>query len=120
MLRIKLKQVLDDAEFAEGCRITFKELARRSGISPATLTRLANLPGYNATLDYIDALCGALHCQPGDLLEYVAVPKKIESERAKQRAARRKSAPRPTGTKGHPKLTRADTLSQTLFGEAAK
>ncbi len=71
MIRIKLRQVLDDRSFEQKRKITVKELAEGSGLSGATLARVLNQPGYNARLEVIDALCGFLQCQPGDLLEYV-------------------------------------------------
>ncbi|RLL50876.1 hypothetical protein D8Y20_10830 [Mariprofundus sp. EBB-1] len=39
-------------------------------IARATLTRIANIPGYNTNTDTIDTLCKFFECQPGDLLEY--------------------------------------------------
>lgn len=71
MIRIKLKQLLDDKAFREGRRITLNEVSEASGIARATLNRIANTPGYNTTTANLDALCRYLECTPGDLLEYV-------------------------------------------------
>lgn len=71
MIRIKLKQLLDDKAFREGRRITLNEVSEASGIARATLNRIANTPGYNTTTSNLDALCAYLECSPGDLLEYV-------------------------------------------------
>lgn len=76
MLRIKLKQLLDDKSFREGRRITLNEVSEKSGIARATVNRIANTPGYNTTTNNLDALCAYLECTPGDLLEYVAKPPK--------------------------------------------
>lgn len=72
MIRIKLKQLLDDKAFREGRRITLNEVSEASGIARATLNRIANTPGYNTTTNNLDALCRYLECTPCDLLEFVA------------------------------------------------
>jgi len=71
MIRTKIKQLLDDKSFRERRRITLAEVSEQTGISRATVTRIANVPGYNANLDAIDALCAYFDCQPGDLLEWI-------------------------------------------------
>jgi putative transcriptional regulator len=73
MIRIKLKQLLDDKAFREGRRITLNEVSEASGIARATLNRIANNPGYNTTTSNLDALCAYFACTPGELLEHVAV-----------------------------------------------
>ena len=71
MIRVLLKQFLDKKSFKERRRITLKEVSERTGISNATLSRIANIPGYNTNTDTIDALCKYFECQPSDVLEYV-------------------------------------------------
>lgn len=71
MIRVLLKQMLDEKSFREGRRITFGEVSRETGISTATLTRIANRPGYNTNTDTIDALCRYLECGPEKLLQYI-------------------------------------------------
>jgi len=68
MIRVLLKQMLDDKSFKERRRITLNEVSDATGISRATLTRIANVPGYNTNTDTIDALCKYFACAPGDLL----------------------------------------------------
>jgi len=68
MIRILLKQQMDEKSFNEGRRITFQEVSEQTGISKPTLTRIANVPGYSATTDTIDALCDYFGCLPGDIL----------------------------------------------------
>lgn len=71
MIRIKLKQLLDEKAFAERRRITLNDVAEETGISRPTLTRIANVPGYNTNTDTVDALCKYFGCTPGDLLQFV-------------------------------------------------
>jgi putative transcriptional regulator len=71
MIRIRLRQRLDDKTFKERRRITLNEVSKQTGISRPTLTRIINTPGYNTNTDTIDALCRSLGCTPGELLEYV-------------------------------------------------
>lgn len=75
MIRIKFKQMLDDKSFKEGRRIGLAEVVEETGVSKATLSRIANARGYNASLDAVDALCGYFDCSICDLLEYVKEPK---------------------------------------------
>jgi putative transcriptional regulator len=74
MIRVKLRTLLDDKAFNEGRRITLNEVSEETGIGRATLNRIANTRGYNATLENISALCRYLECTPGDLLEYIETP----------------------------------------------
>lgn len=72
MIRVLFKQQLDKKAFAERRRITVNEVARETGISRATLSRIANVPGYNTNTDTIDALCAYFGCGINDLLERIA------------------------------------------------
>lgn len=71
MIRIKLRQLLDDKAFKDGRRITLNEVSEVTGIARATLNRIANIPGYNTTTDNLDALCLYFACTPCELLEHV-------------------------------------------------
>jgi putative transcriptional regulator len=46
------------------------ELAQKIGITPANLSILKTGKAKALRLSTMDALCKALDCQPGDLLEY--------------------------------------------------
>ena len=46
------------------------ELAEKLGITPANLSILKNGKAKALHITTLDALCRALDCQPGDLLEY--------------------------------------------------
>ncbi|MDD7679128.1 MAG: helix-turn-helix domain-containing protein [Bulleidia sp.] len=47
------------------------ELAERIGITPANLSILKNSKAKAIRFSTLEALCRELHCQPGDLLEYI-------------------------------------------------
>ncbi len=72
MIRILLKQMLDEKSFNERRRITLNEVSQETGISRATLNRISNVPGYNANIDAVDALCKFFDCSPCELLSYRA------------------------------------------------
>ena len=46
------------------------ELAERVGITPANLSILKNNKAKAVRFTTLEALCRALDCQPGDLMEY--------------------------------------------------
>lgn len=69
MIRVVFKQLLDEKSFRERTRITVSDVCRETGISRATLTRIANIPGYNTNTDTLNSLCRYFDCEPGDLLE---------------------------------------------------
>ncbi|MDO5322489.1 MAG: helix-turn-helix transcriptional regulator [Clostridia bacterium] len=46
------------------------ELADRVGITPANLSILKNNKAKAVRFTTLEALCRALNCQPGDLMEY--------------------------------------------------
>jgi len=71
MIRVLFKQMLDDKAFRQKRRITLSEVSDETGISRATLTRVANTPGYNTNTDTIDILCTYFGCEPGELLRRV-------------------------------------------------
>lgn len=68
MIRVKLREALENHRRRTGERMTYERLAQLTGLSRQTLESLASRPGYNSTLDTIARLCRALDCQPGDLL----------------------------------------------------
>lgn len=72
MIRIRLKQLLDEKAFSERRRITLNDVSEATGISRPTLTRIANVPGYNTNTETLDALCKYFECEPGDLLQRVS------------------------------------------------
>lgn len=71
MIRLFLKKLLDDKSFKDKNKITLNQVAEETGISRATLNRIANTPGYNTNTDTIDALCKYFDCTPSELMEFV-------------------------------------------------
>ena len=80
MIRILFVQKLDEKGFKERKRITIGDVCNETGISRATLTRIANIPGYNTNTDTINALCKFFDCIPGELLQFVKDDEPSESE----------------------------------------
>ena len=52
-------------------KIGLTELADRVGITPANLSILKNNHAKAVRFTTLEAICRALDCQPGDILEYV-------------------------------------------------
>jgi putative transcriptional regulator len=52
-------------------KISSGELSERIGITPANLSILKNSKGRAIRFSTLNAICEALDCQPGDILEYV-------------------------------------------------
>jgi putative transcriptional regulator len=63
---VKLDDVLHDR------RMTLTELAERLGMTLANLSILKTGKARAVRFSTLDAICEALQCQPGDLLEYAA------------------------------------------------
>ena len=51
-------------------KISAGELAQQVGITPANLSILKNNKAKAVRFSTLEALCQALDCQPGDILEY--------------------------------------------------
>ena len=51
-------------------KMTSSELAERIGLSPVNLSILKTGKAKGVRFSTLDAICKALNCQPGDLLEY--------------------------------------------------
>ena len=52
-------------------KVNGKDLAERIGISPVNLSRIKTGKISAVRFSTLDAICRALDCQPGDLLEFV-------------------------------------------------
>ena len=61
-------------------RMPAGDLAARVGITPANLSILKNNKAKAIRFSTLNALCEALDCQPGDLLEFDGKLSKEESE----------------------------------------
>ena len=71
MIRFRLTELLAERSFRAGRRIEWQEVAEQTGVHKATLSRMLNVRGYNASLSSIDSLCRYFDCAVGDLLIYV-------------------------------------------------
>ncbi|HEY2069443.1 MAG TPA: helix-turn-helix transcriptional regulator [Rhizomicrobium sp.] len=65
-IKLNLDRVMGDRQ------VTLTELADRIGITLANLSILKTNKARAIRFTTLEALCRALACQPGDLLEYVA------------------------------------------------
>ena len=52
-------------------KIGLTELSEKVGISLANLSILKNNRAKAVRFSTLEAICEALHCQPGDILEYI-------------------------------------------------
>ena len=63
-IRVAIDVLLAERKMSVG------ELARRVGITPVNLSVLKNERAKAIRFTTLDALCRALDCQPGDIIEY--------------------------------------------------
>jgi len=66
-IRIRLRECLDLHERRTGHRLSYRELARRAGVSEDTVESIASRPTYNPTIRTIEKLCNALGVSPADM-----------------------------------------------------
>ena len=59
-------------------KISLKELSERVGITEANLSILKNNKAKAIRFSTLEALCEALECQPGDILEYKPGEEEVE------------------------------------------
>jgi putative transcriptional regulator len=67
---------LDDMLHAR--RMTLTELSERIGITLANLSVLKTGKARAVRFSTLEAICEALQCQPGDLLEFASTPEEKE------------------------------------------
>jgi putative transcriptional regulator len=77
---------LDDLLYQR--RMTLTELADRVGLTLANLSILKTGKARAIRFSTLEAICDALSCQPGDILQYETV----RGSRARPAAARKRSA----------------------------
>lgn len=53
-------------------KIKSKDLAEEIGITPANLSILKNGKAKGIRFETLEAICRALDCKPGDIIDYVA------------------------------------------------
>ena len=113
MIRFRLSELIADAQFRTGRRITLLEIAEATGINRMTLSRMTNVRGYSTSTDTIDKLCQFFGCDVGDVAGYVesTTPEQLEAiapagtgaKVPAKRAAAGPSAARPPSRKTAPK-----------------
>jgi putative transcriptional regulator len=81
-IAVKLDDLLHDR------RMTLTELADRVGMTLANLSILKTGKARAIRFSTLDAICGALSCQPGDLLQFESE----QPERERPAAASKRSA----------------------------
>ena len=64
MIRVKLSTLLVEK------RMTQAELARKTGIRPATINEMYHELCERVNLEHLDLICEALQCDISDLLKY--------------------------------------------------
>jgi len=67
MILIRLREAIARLETETGQRMSYEELAERTGLGKATINRWANS---DVDMHVLDALCEFFGVQPGDLLTY--------------------------------------------------
>jgi len=71
MIYIQIKEVMKAKAQAWGRKITLSELAKSTGISRMTLSRMINNQGYSTVTDHLDKLCTYFECELHELIQYV-------------------------------------------------
>ena len=65
MIKIHLDKIMLDRQ------ISSKELAQKVGITQANLSILKTQKAKGVRFNTLENICKILHCQPGDIIEYV-------------------------------------------------
>jgi len=71
MIRIHLKELIADKEFAEKRRVTIGEISTDTGINRMTLSKMINHPGSNTGTDNLDKLCNYFNCEISALVSHI-------------------------------------------------
>lgn len=71
MIRYRIQELIAEKQFKEGRRVTLLELAKATGISRVTLSKMVNQRGYSTLTDHLDRLCCYFGCRLDELAEYV-------------------------------------------------
>lgn len=77
MIRVHLRDVMRRRERATGDRVTYESLAKKTGLSRATLEAIGSRANYNPRISTIERLCAALDCTPAELLDYSSAGPKL-------------------------------------------
>lgn len=71
MIRYRIKELLAEKAFQERRVVTLAEVAEATGIHRATLSKIANSPGYNTGTENLDRLCTFFNCKIEQLIEHL-------------------------------------------------
>lgn len=70
MIAVRLREAMERFRRRTGHRMTYKQLAERTGVSASTLQSIAARSDYNTTLDTVSRIATALDCPLDILLEH--------------------------------------------------
>ena len=84
-INLQVNERIKERELREGRRLTIAEVARDTGISPATLAALINNRADRISLSVLARLCEYFQCTPGDLLHYDADPLALDEDEVESR-----------------------------------
>ncbi len=71
MIYIQVKEMMQAKAIAWGRRVTLSELAKSTGISRMTLSRMIHNQGYSTVTSHLDKLCQFFECELHELIRYV-------------------------------------------------
>ncbi len=71
MIYIQVKEMMQAKATAWGRRVTLSELAKSTGISRMTLSRMIHNQGYSTVTSHLDKLCQFFECELHELIRYV-------------------------------------------------
>jgi len=70
MIYIQVKEMMQAKAAVWGRRITLNELAKSTGISRMTLSRMIHNQGYSTVTSHLDKLCQFFECELHELVRY--------------------------------------------------
>ena len=82
MIRFRLKELIAEQEFQAGRRVTLDEIAKATDIHRSTLSKIANIRGYNTTTENLDRLCEFFGCRLEDMAVYVTKAGGVKKKKA--------------------------------------
>ncbi len=85
MIIVKLRAAMESYRHRSDRRITYAELAERTGISTQTLSSIGSRRRYRPGLDTIEKLCRALNVPLHEMLEMIDDPPKRKASPRKQK-----------------------------------
>jgi putative transcriptional regulator len=70
MIYSRLKVLIAEKELKAGRRLTYRTIAKETGVSTSTLVRLVSQNFDRIDVATIETLCRYFDCQPGDLIRW--------------------------------------------------